>query len=348
MDYTPEMNLQSASGYCMPFEETSGDVKMILGYGKQRHPDSNEEFFHHGVDFETNRYVLAAVADGIVNGIGSNDELGLHQTIRYGKYDVTYGRLTNALVPFGTRVKAGSVVAISGDRLHLEVRYDGEEINPIPFLTMIYGNMKMGINSATGELPQMETVETDIPTDYEDDSREIEQLMLRFYSQYLSDVAAGLYHVPEHTEQSLRNIFSVSAVKNYFYEMIPSFSNPLGIGERSIPVAVKVQNLLIGDFLNYLVLRHGIFLSSMSESDKKKRSPRHSHQRYRGSVGGTGHRHPEFRHSKARYGLSRPCGDTVVDQSMVQQQGGRGSCRGDYTTDCCEVHPEPDRQGHDA
>ena len=273
MKYTPEMNLQSASGYCMPFEETSGDVRMILGYGKQRHPDSDNEFFHHGVDFETNRYVLAAVADGIVNGIGSNDELGLHQIIRYGKYDVTYARLTNALVPFGTRVKAGSVVAISGDRLHLEVKYDGEEIDPIPFLTMIYGNMKMGINTATDGLPQMETVETDIPTDYDDDRKEIEQLMLRFYPQYLSDVAAGLYHVPEHTEQSLRNIFTVSAIKNYFYEMIPSFSNPLGIGERSIPVAVKVQNLLIGDFLNYLTLRHRIFLSSLTESDKKKAKP---------------------------------------------------------------------------
>ena len=83
--------------------------------------------------------------------------------------------------------------------------------------------------------------------------------------------ACGGYRVPEHTEQSLRNIFSQSAVKNYFYEMIPSLANPLGIGDRSMPIAAKVQNLLISDFLNYLALRHEIFLSTLSENDKKKR-----------------------------------------------------------------------------
>jgi hypothetical protein len=37
-----------------------------------------------------------------------------------------------------------------------------------------------------------------------------------------------------------------------------------------MPLAAKVQNLLIGDFLNFLALRHQIYLSSWSESDKKK------------------------------------------------------------------------------
>lgn len=65
--------------------------------------------------------------------------------------------------------------------------------------------------------------------------------------------------MPEHTEQSLRNIFSQSAMKNYFYEMIPSLAN-VGDRSRSMPIAAKVQNLLIGDFLNYLALRHEISL----------------------------------------------------------------------------------------
>jgi len=95
--------------------------------------------------------------------------------------------------------------------------------------------------------------------------------MLRFYPEYLLEVGNGGYRVPEHTEQSLRNIFSLSAVKNYFYETMPSLANPLGIGSRSMPIAAKVQNLLIGDFLNYLALRHEIFLSTLSENDKKKR-----------------------------------------------------------------------------
>ena len=226
MNYTQEMNLVSKSGYCMPFEESKGEVSLTLGYGKQIHPMTQEEFFHHGVDFATHRYILTAVADGVVSGIGSNPTHGLYQVIRYGKYEVTYAHLANALAPFGARVKAGSVVGISGELLHIEVKYDREEI---------------------------------------------EELMLRFYPEYLLEVGNGGYRVPEHTEQSLRNIFSQSAVKNYFYEMIPSLANPLGIGDRSMPIAAKVQNLLISDFLNYLALRHEIFLSTLSENDKKKR-----------------------------------------------------------------------------
>ena len=51
MNYTQEMNLQSKSGYCMPFEERKGEVRMSLDYGIQVHPKSGEEFFHHGIDF---------------------------------------------------------------------------------------------------------------------------------------------------------------------------------------------------------------------------------------------------------------------------------------------------------
>jgi hypothetical protein len=36
-----------------------------------------------------------------------------------------------------------------------------------------------------------------------------------------------------------------------------------------MPIAVKVQNLLIGDFLNYLALRHNVYLSTMDDVVKK-------------------------------------------------------------------------------
>lgn len=270
MNYTQEMNLYSASGYRMPFEERNGAVKMSLGYGEQIHPQSKETFFHHGVDFETNRYILVAVADGTVTGIGSDPVHGLYQVIRYGKYEVTYAHLNRVLAPFGVRVKAGSIAGISGSLLHIGVRYDGEEINPIDFLSMLYGNLKMTEQQGHIGMPDFETLEMDVPTDYDDEQEEIEELMLRFYPEYLSEIGNGLYRVPEHTEQSLRNIFSLSAVRNYFYEVIPSLANPLGIGARSIPIAAKVQNLLVGDFLNYLAFRHNIFLSTLDENGKKK------------------------------------------------------------------------------
>ena len=49
MKYSQEMNLESASGYCMPFEEKNGNVVMTLGYGEQVHPQNGERFFHHAL-----------------------------------------------------------------------------------------------------------------------------------------------------------------------------------------------------------------------------------------------------------------------------------------------------------
>jgi hypothetical protein len=119
-------------------------------------------------------------------------------------------------------------------------------------------------------VPQFVTIDMDVHTMYDKDQKEIEELMMRFFPDYMSDMSNGLYSIPEHTELALRNIFTMSAMKNYFYETLPSMANPLGMGARSIPLAEKVQNLLIADFLNYLALRHHVFLSTMSALEKKK------------------------------------------------------------------------------
>lgn len=271
MNYTEEMILRSESGYCMPFEEQQGkDVEMSLGYGQQKHPKTGENFFHHGIDFNVNHYLLSAVASGTVSAIGSDETHGIFQTIRYGKYEVTYRHLANVFANFGQAVKAGQVVALSADMLHMEARFGGEELNPLEFLTMLYGNIKATEQSRRGGPVEFETFPMTLPTLYDNDKDEIERLMLRFLPDYFEDVQLGQYTVPEHTEQSLRNIFTQSATRNYFFETMPSMANPLGIGTRMMPLACKVQNLLIADFLNYLALRHSVFLSSLSDALKKK------------------------------------------------------------------------------
>ena len=142
MKFTQDMMLQSDSGYCMPFEEKGKDVEMSLGYGKQKHPKTGEMFFHHGVDFPVKHYLLSALATGKVTGLGNDAVHGIYQVIRYGLYEVTYSHLSNVFANYGTEVKAGQVVAVSADLLHMEVKYNGVELNPLEFLTMVYGNMK--------------------------------------------------------------------------------------------------------------------------------------------------------------------------------------------------------------
>ncbi|MDD2779849.1 MAG: M23 family metallopeptidase [Candidatus Methanomethylophilaceae archaeon] len=265
------MILQSQSGYCMPFEEREKEVEMILGYGKQTNPETGKEFFHHGVDFKAPRYLLSAIASGTVSGIGNDPVHGAYQIIRYGDYDVTYSHLSNIFSGFGKEVKAGQVVSVSGDFLHMEARYKGEELNPIEFLTMIYGNIRsMESRNKPFEATDFATIGDGIHTRYDRDSEEIEQLMLRFFPAYMNDLTSGAYALPQRTEQMLRNILTMASARNYFFEMIPSMENPMGLGRRSVPLAEKVQNLLIEDFLSYLALQHGTCLSTWNDEVKKK------------------------------------------------------------------------------
>ena len=150
------------------------------------------------------------------------------------------------------------------------MKYDGEELNPLEFLTMLYGNLKAVEQSGRIGMSEFETYEMGMATDYDKDQKEIEELMLRFLPSYMQDLYHGIYVVPERTESSLRNLFSQSASKHYFFEDMPSIANPLGIGNRAMPIACKVQNLLIADFLNYLALRHNVYLSTLDEILKKK------------------------------------------------------------------------------
>lgn len=270
MNYTQDMNLLSTSGYCMPFEEKDRDVQLTLRYGKQKHPKTGESFFHHGIDFKTNNYFLAAVADGVVSGIGiDRKQYGLYVVIKYSKYEVTYSHMSNVFMQFGQQVKAGLAVGVSSDLLHMKVKYDGEEIDPVEFITMLYGNAKTWSEKGKAQ-PEFVAIDMDVHTDYDNDKDEIEKLMMRFFANYMNDLHEGLYNCPQRTEQSLRHLFSAAAMKDYFYESMPSMVNPLGIGRRSVPLVSKVQNLLIGDFLNYMALRHQIFLSTMTSLEKKK------------------------------------------------------------------------------
>lgn len=271
MTYTNEMNLVSESGYCMPFEDRDGNVDLILPYGEQVHPKTGEKFFHHGVDFKTECYLLSALADGKVTGLGSDTRYGLYVNIQYGGYTVKYGHLSSCYAMFGQQVTAGKMVGVSSELLHMEVHYGEEEVNPIDFISMLYSNMKSsGMEGGSSFPPEFVCIDADVVTHYDKHKETIEEMMLRYYPAYMEAIQQGTYIVGKHTEQSLRNIFTVSAMKHYFFETIPSLANPLGISAKAAPVVTKVQNLLIGDFLNYLALKHHVFLPGMTDDEKKK------------------------------------------------------------------------------
>lgn len=271
------MFLESPSGYMLPFllEREDETVEIMLPYGDQVHPRTGERFFHHGVDFVCDHLPLLAVASGLVVGAGSDGERGDFIVTRYGKYQVRYCHLSEVVAGYGTRVEAGQQIAVSGDFLHIDVRFDGEELNPEDFLKMLFGNISQLMALDMEKFP--ESVSADIPviTDYDADREEIEALMQKWMPRYFTDITSGSYKPSQNTEATLRLLLEKAAERGYFYQDIPSLVNPLGLGEGGGDVAGRVQSVLIEDFLVYLASRHGVYLSSWDDDKKKRLTRRH-------------------------------------------------------------------------
>ena len=119
------MNLQSPSGYAMPFELTESEpLEIIKEYG------GSENDFNHGIDFKVRPNTwLKALATGIVSGVSSDIQKGFNITIIYrnyqpqskAAYEVTYYHIKESICKFGQNVKAEDNVAVCDDYLHMEV-----------------------------------------------------------------------------------------------------------------------------------------------------------------------------------------------------------------------------------
>lgn len=265
-----DMLLESASGYMMPFEaKEEEEIQVLLGFGEQTHPKTGEKFHHRGVDFKAQGLPLYAIATGNIVGVGTDAIHGHYIVTKYGKYEVRYGHVSEAYDGYGTAVSAGQQIARSGAFLHFEVNYAGEVLDPMEFLGMIYGNKMLLESMGIYGHYRMANLGVKVKTDYDADQDEILQMMIRWFPEYMNEIRLGSYAPSERMEQSLRNIFAQSASKNYFFETIPQVGNPLGLSSRGAPLASKVQNLLIGDFLNYMAIRHGTYPSSWDDGQKK-------------------------------------------------------------------------------
>ena len=127
---------------------------------------------------------------------------------------------------------------MSGDKLHIGIRFKGEELNPLEFLTMLYGNIQALCHADGDEAATSPGMAMALTTDYEQDRQEIEELMLRFLPHYMEDLQRGAYRLPPHTEQSLRHVFNNgSSQRNTSMKIMPSISNPLGLGHKAMPLA---------------------------------------------------------------------------------------------------------------
>lgn len=135
---------------------------------------------------------------------------------------------------------------------------------------MIWANIQQLAAMGIQKQPTEESLGTkNIKNSFDKDYVSILMLMLRWLPSYMNDLRNRAYNPPPKAEASLRNIFAQAASKNYFFESIPSVANPLGLSERSVPLAEKIQDILIHDFLSYLALNHNIYPETWDENEKK-------------------------------------------------------------------------------
>lgn len=119
-------------------------IVLTSRFGYRVHPVIGGIKFHNGIDLSAYNTNVYSVLHGTVVVSSYDDEIGNYVVINHGLYETIYGHLSVRYVEVGDLVKAGSIVGISGrtgrvtgEHLHFIVKYQGQSINPIPFLKEI-------------------------------------------------------------------------------------------------------------------------------------------------------------------------------------------------------------------
>lgn len=121
-------------------------IQVTSSYGMRKHPILRKRMMHQGIDLCAKYEEVYSVMDGEVIEVSSDRRSGRYVTVRYpGDYTCSYCHLSQPLVKKGTFVKAGEVIAISGNtgqstaaHLHFGVRNaSGKRLDPMVLLEFI-------------------------------------------------------------------------------------------------------------------------------------------------------------------------------------------------------------------
>jgi murein DD-endopeptidase MepM/ murein hydrolase activator NlpD len=116
---------------------------IIRGFGNTVSPFTGTIQMHRGVDIVGDRgQPIWAAGDGEVIFAGMKEGYGLTVEIDHGYGFITaYAHNKNILVQVGDKVKRGEAIALmgstghsTGTHLHYEVRYNGQYVDPLPFM----------------------------------------------------------------------------------------------------------------------------------------------------------------------------------------------------------------------
>lgn len=123
-----------------------GHIHVTSPFGIRKHPIFRKKLKHDGIDLRAKYEEVYSVMDGEVTAVGSDKKSGIYVIVRYiGGYTCSYCHLSQPMVGKGDSVKAGEVIAISGNtgtstgaHLHFGVRdSSGKCLDPMVMLEFI-------------------------------------------------------------------------------------------------------------------------------------------------------------------------------------------------------------------
>ncbi len=117
------------------------NIRVTSKFGPRIHPITKKASLHNGVDLAARSDPIYSILKSRVSATGSHPLLGKYVKTKTKDIIITYGHLSRILVHPGNELSPGSPIAISGktgrvtgEHLHLSVKYKDCYLCPIEFL----------------------------------------------------------------------------------------------------------------------------------------------------------------------------------------------------------------------
>ena len=112
-------------------------IQVTSSFGYRKDPFTGKKRLHNGLDLRARNEEVYAMLHGKVIKTGEDRRSGKYVILQHGNIQISYCHLSKILVPVGTSVDPGKVVAISGStgrssgpHLHITAKLKNEYINP--------------------------------------------------------------------------------------------------------------------------------------------------------------------------------------------------------------------------
>lgn len=125
-------------------------VQVSSGYGMRYHPIYHKKMKHNGIDLKAHFEDVFSMLPGRVIQVGHNSRSGHYVSIQTSSYTISYCHLSKVFVHLDDSVKAGTIIAQSGNsgastapHLHLTIKKDGKAINPAILLEYVIAKSRV-------------------------------------------------------------------------------------------------------------------------------------------------------------------------------------------------------------